>query len=157
MHRVDDWISNLYPNGYSFSHFKSNFTSAIYIEFGIKANDFEGCKMEQDVKDHIENIKKQRDYLLSYLSEIAINIGGTAKVDLKKIEKGLIHIEADLRTKGHATSQVIKSGRNRRTFQSEEKCEEKCGICNRKGHTERVWKPLLTLPEDRPQKQGLSQ
>ena len=146
------------------------------MEFSIQANDFEGCKTEQDVKDKIENImevkypihthrmegikptlrsneeassffkhilvdfnnakmaqchwqnllthlisnnlpdtetfKKQRNYLSSYLSEIAINNGGTAKVDLKRIEKGLIHIEADLRSKGHATSQVIKCGRN---------------------------------------------
>ena len=56
MCQVDDWISNLYPDGYSFSHFKSNFTSTIDIEFGIKANDFEGCKTEQDMKDEIENI-----------------------------------------------------------------------------------------------------
>ena len=34
MRGVDDWISNLYPYG----HFKSNFTSSIDIEFGIKAN-----------------------------------------------------------------------------------------------------------------------
>ena len=59
-----------------------------------------------------ETFKKQRDYLASYLSEIAINNGGTAKADLKQIEKGLIHIEADLRSKGHATSQVINSGKN---------------------------------------------
>merc|ERR1711954_132954 len=56
MHCVDDWISNLYPNGYSFSHFKSNFASTIDIEFSIKANNFEGCKTEQDKKDEIENI-----------------------------------------------------------------------------------------------------
>ena len=58
------------------------------------------------------NLQKQRDYLASYLSEIAINNGGTAKADLKRIEKGLIHIEADLRSKGHTTSQVINSGKN---------------------------------------------
>ena len=41
-----------------------------------------------------KTFKKQRDYLSSYLSEIAINNGGTAKADLKRIKKGLIHIEA---------------------------------------------------------------
>merc|ERR1711954_246961 len=59
-----------------------------------------------------ETFKKQRDYLVSYLSEIAINNGGSAKADLKRIKKGLIHIEARLRSKGHTTSQVINSGRN---------------------------------------------
>ena len=56
MRRVDNWISNIYPNGYSFSHYKSNFTSTIDIEFSLKGNDFEGCKKEQDLKDEIENI-----------------------------------------------------------------------------------------------------
>ena len=141
-------MSNLFPNGYSFSHFKSNFTSTIDMEFSIKANDFEGCKTEQDVKDKIENImeikypvhtrrmegikptirsneeassffkhtlvdfnnakmaqchgqnllthlilnnlpdtetfKNQRDYLASYLSEIAIDNAGAAKADLSE-------------------------------------------------------------------------
>ena len=40
MRCVDDWISYLYPNGYSFNHFKSNFTSTIDIEFSIKAKNF---------------------------------------------------------------------------------------------------------------------
>ena len=84
-----------------------------------------------------ETFKKQCDYLSSYHSEIAINNGGTAKADLKRIEKGLIDIKADLRSKGHATSQLINSGRNQRTIQSEENGEEKCGICNRKGHSEK--------------------
>merc|ERR1712112_363858 len=34
----------------------SNFTSTINMEFTIKANNFEGCKTEQDMKDEIENI-----------------------------------------------------------------------------------------------------
>ena len=79
-----------------------------------------------------DTFKKWRDYLASYLSEIAINNRGTAKADLKQIEKGLIHIEADLRSKGHPTSQVINTGKNRRTFQSNENREEICNICNRK-------------------------
>ena len=65
--------------------------------------------------------KKQHDFLSSYLSEISINKGGTAKADLKKIEKNIIRIEADLRSKGQPTCQVIQSGRNHRTFQGEEK------------------------------------
>ena len=86
-----------------------------------------------------ETFKKQRDYLSSYLSEIAINNGGTAKADLKNIEKCLIHIEDNLRSKGHTTSQVINSGKNRRTFQGN-KNEDRCNICNRKGHTEKECK-----------------
>ena len=56
MKRVNDWIPNLYPNGYSFSHYKSNFTSSIDLKFSIKGDSFEGCRMEQDLKDQIEYI-----------------------------------------------------------------------------------------------------
>ena len=56
MKRVNNWKSNLYPNGYSFSHYKLNFTATIDIQFPIKGNNFEGCKTEQDLKDEIENI-----------------------------------------------------------------------------------------------------
>ena len=56
MKRVNDWISNLYPNGYSFSHYKSNFTSSTDLEFLIKGDSFEGCRTEQDLKDQIEDI-----------------------------------------------------------------------------------------------------
>ena len=56
MIRIDDWISNLYPSGYSFSLFKSNFTSTIDMEFSIKANHFDSCQTEQDVRDKIENL-----------------------------------------------------------------------------------------------------
>ena len=59
MKRVDDWISNLYPNGYSFSHYKSNFTSSIDLKFSIKGNR-EGCRTEQDLKDQIEDIMEVR-------------------------------------------------------------------------------------------------
>ena len=183
MEHVEGWITNLYPSGYSFSHFKLNFPSTLDMKFSIKANHFDGCLTEQDTRDEIENImevkfpihtwrmegikpiwcsnedasslfkhtlvdfdrakmaqchwqnllthlilnnlpdtytfKKQRDYLASYLSEIAINNGGTTKADLKWIEKGLINIEANLRSKGHPKSQVINTGKNRRTLQSD--------------------------------------
>ena len=56
MKRVNDWISSLYPNGYSFSHYKSNFTATIDLKFLIKGNNFKGCKTEQDLKDQIEDI-----------------------------------------------------------------------------------------------------
>ena len=164
MKRVNDWILNLYPNGYSFSHYILKFTSSIYLEFSIKGDRFEGCRIDQDLKDQIEDImevkypihfrrmdainptlrsneeassflkrtlvdftdvkmaqahwqnllthlilknlpnsdvfEKQGDFLSSYLSEISINKGGTAKAYLKKIEKNIICIEADLRSKG---------------------------------------------------------
>ena len=82
-----------------------------------------------------ETFKKQRDFISSYLSEIGTNRGGTAKADLKHIEKGLIHIEADLKNKGHPTSQTVNPGNNRRTFNNDENGEEKCNICHRTGHT----------------------
>merc|ERR1711954_58799 len=43
-------------NGYSFALFKSNFTSTINTEFSIKANHFDNCHTEQDVKDEVENL-----------------------------------------------------------------------------------------------------
>ena len=57
--------------------------------------DFDNAKMAQchwqNLLTHLilnnlpdtDTFKKQRDYLASYLSEIAINNGGTAKADLK--------------------------------------------------------------------------
>ena len=74
--------------------------------------------------------KKQRDFLSSYLSEISINKGATSKADQKKVGKNILRIEADLRSKGQPTCQVIQSGRNCRIFQGEDMNEEKCGICN---------------------------
>ena len=82
-----------------------------------------------------DTFKKQRDFIASYLSEIGRNNGGTAKANLKHIEKGLIHIEADLKSKGHPTSQIINTGKNRRTFNNDENGDEKCNICKRTGHT----------------------
>ena len=82
-----------------------------------------------------DTFKKQRDFIASYLSKIGRNKGGTAKANLKHIEKGLIHIKADLRSKGHPTSRTVNSGKNRRTFNNDENGEEKCNICHRTGHT----------------------
>ena len=56
MKRVDDWISNLYPNGYSFNCYKSSFTSSIDLKLSIKGDGFEGCRTEQNLKDQIEDI-----------------------------------------------------------------------------------------------------
>merc|ERR1711954_193369 len=53
---MDDWISNLYPSGYSFALFKSNFTSTNANEFSIKANHFDNCHTKQDVKDEVKNL-----------------------------------------------------------------------------------------------------
>merc|ERR1712081_88831 len=87
-----------------------------------------------------EVFKKQGDWLSNYLSEISTNKGATSKADLKKVENNLLCIEADLRSRGQPTSQVIQSGRNCRTFNGEEKKEDRCGICNREGHTDKECK-----------------
>ena len=54
--RVDDWMSNLYPNGYTFALLKSNFNSTVDSEFSLKANHFDSCTSEQEVKDEMNNL-----------------------------------------------------------------------------------------------------
>ena len=64
-----------------------------------------------------ETFKKQRDFIASYLSDIGRKKGGTAKANLNHIENGLIHIEADLRSKGQPTSQSINSAKKQKNIQ----------------------------------------
>ena len=87
-----------------------------------------------------EVFKKQHDWLSNYLSEISTNRGATSKADLKYIEKNILHIEANLRSNTKPTYQSLQSGRNRRTFNQEEKCDDRCGICKRKGHSDKECK-----------------
>ena len=54
--RVKDWINNIYPGGYTFPHYLSNFTSTIDCQFSIKADRFESCKTEDDLKEMIDEI-----------------------------------------------------------------------------------------------------
>ena len=46
---VKDWMNNIYPGGYTFPHYLSNFTSTIDRQFSIKADKFESCKTEDDL------------------------------------------------------------------------------------------------------------
>ena len=55
---VDNWMSNLYPNGYTFALFRSNFNSTVDSKFSLKANRFDSCTSKQEVKDEINNLMK---------------------------------------------------------------------------------------------------
>ena len=56
MRRCEDWIKNLYPNGYTFALYKSNFASTLDSEFTLKANHFDSCHSEKEVKDEINSL-----------------------------------------------------------------------------------------------------
>ena len=56
MRRVEDRMANLYPSGYSFSLFKSNFNSTIDSEFSMKANHFNNCSTEEENKEEVGNL-----------------------------------------------------------------------------------------------------
>merc|ERR1711954_57589 len=51
MRRVQDWVQNMFPNGYSFINYKSNFISTLDKQFSLKSDRFDGCKTEEDVSD----------------------------------------------------------------------------------------------------------
>ena len=53
LRKVDDWMANPYPPGYSFSHFKSNFNSTIDSEFYMKAQHFDKCRTEEEIKEEV--------------------------------------------------------------------------------------------------------
>ena len=56
MKRVSDWVQNMFPNGYSFVNYKSNFISTLDKQFTIKSERFEGCKTEEDVLDMMNDL-----------------------------------------------------------------------------------------------------
>ena len=56
MDRVTDWVSNLFPNGYHFANYLSNFISSVDKEFTIKAERFISCKTEDEVGDLMEDL-----------------------------------------------------------------------------------------------------
>ena len=58
--------------------------------------------------------------------------GANSRADLKKSERHIQRIEAELRQNNKPTFQSVQN-RNRRAKQ-EEKSEPKCNICNQKGH-----------------------
>ena len=78
--------------------------------------------------------RKQRAWISNYLSELSSH-GATSRADLKKVEKNIQRIEADLRSNNKPTYQALQN-RNRRTV-NEEKNDIRCNICHRKGHSEK--------------------
>ena len=58
LRRIDDWMQNMYPSGYTLSLFKSNFNSTIDEEFSRKALHFDKCKSEAEIKEEVENLMK---------------------------------------------------------------------------------------------------
>ena len=161
LQRVSDWVNNIFPNGYNFPNYLSNFISSVDKQFTIKAKRFSQCKTEDDVADvlndlmelkfpihsrridclnpsinsneetssflkrmlvsfteakmsqaHWENIllhlllkhlpdnevfRKQREWISNYMSELSSH-GATLRADLRKVEKHIQRIEADLKT-----------------------------------------------------------
>ena len=78
-----------------------------------------------------EVFRKQREWVSNYLSELSSK-GANSRADLKKSERHIQRIEAELRQNNKPTFQSVQN-RNRRTKQ-EEKSEVRCNICNQKGH-----------------------
>ena len=56
MKRVSDWIQNMFPNGYSFVNYRSNFISTLNKQFTIKSDRFDRCKTEEDISDMMNDI-----------------------------------------------------------------------------------------------------
>merc|ERR1711954_11545 len=56
MRRVQDWVQNMFPNGYSFVNYKSNFISTLDKQFSLKSDRFDGCKTEEDVSDMMNEL-----------------------------------------------------------------------------------------------------
>merc|ERR1711954_126437 len=198
MQRVSYWVQNIFPNGYNFPNYLSNFISSVDKQFTIKSERFSQCKTKDDMADvmndlmelkfpihlrridclnpsinsneetssflkrmivsfteakmrqtHLENIilhlllkhlpdnevfRKQRKWISNYMSEL-LGQGATSRVDLRRAERHIQRIEADLRQNNKPTFQALQN-RNRRTMQ-EEKSEVGCNICHQKGHSEK--------------------
>ena len=56
MLHVQDWVHNMFPNGYSFVNYKSNFISTLDKEFSLKADRFNGCKTEENVHEMMNQL-----------------------------------------------------------------------------------------------------
>merc|ERR1711954_15076 len=56
MRRVQDWVQNMFPNGYSFANYKSNFIGTLDKQFTLKSDRFDGCKTEEDVSDMMNEL-----------------------------------------------------------------------------------------------------
>merc|ERR1711954_354449 len=59
--RVQDWVHNMFPNGYSFVNYKSNFLTTLDKEFSLKADRFNGCKTEEDVLDMMNELMELKN------------------------------------------------------------------------------------------------
>merc|ERR1711954_433204 len=75
---------------------------------------------------------KQREWVSNYLSELSSK-GANSRADLKKSERQIQRIKAELRQNNKPTLQSVQN-RNRRARQ-EEKSEVRCNICNQNGYT----------------------
>ena len=56
LQRVSDWVNNIFPGGYNFPNYLSNFISSIDKQFSIKAERFSSCKTEDDVADVLDEL-----------------------------------------------------------------------------------------------------
>ena len=56
LQRVEDWINNIFPGGYTFPHYLSNFMSTVNPQFLIKANRFKSCKTEDDLAEVLSKL-----------------------------------------------------------------------------------------------------
>ena len=56
MQRVSDWVQNIFPNGYSFPNYLSNFISSVDKQFAIKSERFSQCKTKEDVADMMNDL-----------------------------------------------------------------------------------------------------
>merc|ERR1711954_510820 len=198
MQRVSYWVQNIFPNGYNFPNYLSNFISSVDKQFTIKSERFSQCKTKDDMADvmydlmelkfpihlrcidclnpsinsyeetssflkrmivsfteakmsqaHWENIllhlllkhlpdnevfRKQREWISNYMSELSSQ-GATSRADLRKAERHIQRIEADLSQNNKPTFQALQNW-NRRTVH-QEKSDVRCNICHQKGHSEK--------------------
>merc|ERR1711954_293335 len=81
-----------------------------------------------------EVFRKQREWISNYMSELS-GQGATSRADLRRAERHIQTVEAELRQNNKPTFQALQN-RNRRTKQ-EEKSEVRCNICHQKGHSKK--------------------
>merc|ERR1711954_363099 len=56
MRRVQDRVQNMFPNGYSFINYKSNFITTLDKQFSLKSDRFDGCKTEEDMSEMMNEL-----------------------------------------------------------------------------------------------------